>query len=186
MTTPLPSTPPATAASDDYTYGMQVDVPLPQILAALTDDAVISRWWTAATRSERHGDEVRLFAGGDASFVDFTVEHSPGTGEVAWAVTACVEPDWVGTRPSFSVRANDDGTHAVGFRHVGLRPALRLLRPVPSRLEPLHAQPAPVPRDRKRPAERAARHLGVMRTTPPYPPCVGFSVDARKNIAGQR
>ena len=124
MTTPLPSTPPATAASDDYTYGMQVDVPLPQIIAALTDDALISRWWTAATRSERHGDEVRLFAGGDASFVDFTVEHSPGTGEVAWAVTACVEPDWVGTRPSFSVRANDDGTYAVGFRHFGLRPAL--------------------------------------------------------------
>ncbi len=124
MTTPLPSTLPTTSASDDYTYGMQVDVPLPQILAALTDDTVICRWWTAATRSERHGDDVRLFAGGDASFVDFTIEHAAGTGEVAWAVTACVEPDWVGTRPSFSVRPNDDGTFSVGFRHVGLRPAL--------------------------------------------------------------
>jgi len=124
MTTPLPCTLPATAASDDYTYDMQVDVPLPQILAALTDDTVICGWWTAATRSERHGDDVQLFAGGDASFVDFTVEHTSGTGEVAWAVTACVEPDWVGTKPSFSVRANDDGTYAVGFRHVGLRPAL--------------------------------------------------------------
>lgn len=124
MTARSSSAPPITAASDDYTYGMQVDVPLPQILAALTDDAVISRWWTAATRSERHGHDVRLVSGAGAPFVDFTIEHTPGTGEVAWAVTACVEPDWVGTKPSFSVRPNDDGTHAVEFRHVGLRPAL--------------------------------------------------------------
>jgi hypothetical protein len=123
MTTRSPSTPPITAAPENYTYAMQVDVPRPQILAALTDDAVICSWWTAATRSERHGDDVSLFRD-DASFVDFTIEHTPGTGAVAWAVTACIEPDWVGTTPSFSVRPNHDGTFRVEFRHVGLRPAL--------------------------------------------------------------
>ena len=123
MTARTASTP-LTATADDYAYDMRVDVPLPQILEALTDDAVIRGWWTAATRSERHGNDVRLFSGDNDSFVDFTVEHTPGTGDVTWAVTACVEPDWVGTRPSFSVRANDDGTHTVEFHHVGLRPAL--------------------------------------------------------------
>jgi len=124
MTTRSASTLPTTAAPDDYAYDMQVDVPLSQIVEALTDDAVIRRWWTAATRSERHGNDVRLVSGDGDPFVDFTVEHTPGTGDVAWVVTACVEPDWVGTTPSFSVRPNEDGTHAVEFHHVGLRPAL--------------------------------------------------------------
>ena len=124
MTTPSPSAPPVAAASDDYTYAMQVDVPRQQILSALTDDALIRRWWTAATRSERHGDDVRLFMGGDAPLVDFTIEHAPGTGIVTWAVTACVVEDWVGTTPSFSVRPNSDETSIIEFRHVGLGPAL--------------------------------------------------------------
>jgi len=32
--------------------------------------------------------------------------------------------DWIGTKPSFSVREDGDGTCAVEFRHIGLRPAL--------------------------------------------------------------
>ena len=125
MTTRSSLAPPVTAASGDYTYEMQVHVPRPQIIEALTDDTVISRWWTAVTRSERHGDEVQLFMGSDAPFVFFTVEHTPGTSEVTWTVTDCaVMADWVGTKPSFSVRGNGDGTSAIEFRHVGLRPTL--------------------------------------------------------------
>ena len=86
----------------------------------------ISRWWTAVTRSERHGNEVRLRAGADDTpFVSFTVEHAPGTGEVIWTVTDCaVMADWVGTKPSFFVEQNHDGTCTIDFRHVGLSPAL--------------------------------------------------------------
>jgi hypothetical protein len=123
MTTRVPSTPPLTAASDDYTYEMQVQTPLPQIIAAVTDGDVIRRWWTAATSAERQGDDVRLLRDG-APFVCFTVDHTPGTSEVTWTVTACVMEDWVGTKPSFSVRQNQNGTRAVEFRHIGLRPAL--------------------------------------------------------------
>jgi hypothetical protein len=123
MTTPSPSAPPLIATSDDYTYEMQVRAGLPQIIAAVTDDALIRSWWTAATRSERHGNDVRLFMGGDAHLVDFTID-APDTSDVIWTVTTCVMEDWVGTKPSFSVRQNDDGTCAVEFRHVGLRPTL--------------------------------------------------------------
>jgi uncharacterized protein YndB with AHSA1/START domain len=125
MTTRSHLAPPADAATDDYTYEMQVHVPEPQIIEALTDGEVISRWWTAATRSERHGNEVRLLMGGDAPFVSFAVEHTPGTGEVTWTVTDCaVMADWVGTRPSFSAVPNSDGTCTIAFRHIGLNPAL--------------------------------------------------------------
>ena len=118
------STVPSTAASDDYAYATTVRAPLPRVIAAVTDDALIRGWWTAATRSERDGDDVRLFTDDGRLMVEFTIEHTPGSGVVTWPVTACVEPDWIGTRPSFSARRSDDGTTAVEFRHVGLRPAL--------------------------------------------------------------
>ena len=125
MTTRPALATPVTGAADDYTYEMQVRVPLAQAVEAVTDDAVISRWWTAVTRSERHGDEVRLFVGADAPFVFFTVDHAPDTGVVTWTVTACaVMADWVGTRPSFLVQPSDDGTCSIEFRHIGLTPTL--------------------------------------------------------------
>ncbi len=117
--------PPATANAGDYTYEMRVHVPLPQIIEAVTDGTVIGGWWTVVTRSERHGNEVRLFVGGDAPFVFFTVALAAGTGEVTWTVTDCaVMADWVGTVPSFSAQQNDDGTCTVAFRHIGLTPEL--------------------------------------------------------------
>jgi hypothetical protein len=125
MTARSPVAPSDAAAVDDYTYAIQVHVPVPQIIEALTDDTVISRWWTAATRSERRGDEVQLFMGDGAPFVSFVVEHVPGTTEVAWLVTDCaVMTDWVGTKPSFSLRPDGDGSCSVEFRHIGLRPTL--------------------------------------------------------------
>ena len=117
--------PPDTTAAGDYTYDMRVHAALPQVIEALTDDGAIGRWWTAVSATERHGDEVRLFMGGDAPAVVVTIEHTPGTGEVTWVVTDCaVMADWVGTKPTFSAQAKDDGTCAIEFRHVGLQPAL--------------------------------------------------------------
>jgi uncharacterized protein YndB with AHSA1/START domain len=125
MTTRSPSAPTVATAADDYAYEMQVHASLPQVIAALTDGALISRWWTVVTRSERNGDEMRLFVGDDAPFVFFTVEHLPGTGDVTWTVTDCaVMADWDGTQPSFSVQQHDDGTSSIEFRHIGLSPAL--------------------------------------------------------------
>lgn len=123
MTTYSPSTGALTAASDDYTYEMQVHAPQAQIISAVTDGELICRWWTAATSFERHGEQVRLLRD-DTSFVSFTIDEAPGTNEVTWTVTGCVVEDWIGTMPSFSVHDNDDGTCAVEFRHIGLRPAL--------------------------------------------------------------
>ncbi len=125
MTAADTSTAPRMAHSaEDYTYDMRVTVALRQIIDALTDETTICRWWTVMTGSARQGDEVQLLMAGHAPLV-FTIEHAPGSGEVAWAVTACgVLPDWVGTKPSFSVRSNADGSCDLSFRHVGLRPAL--------------------------------------------------------------
>ena len=125
MATRSPSAPPVAIVRDDYTYEMQVHVPRPDVIEALTDADVIGRWWTAVTQIERHGDEVQLFMGGDGPAVVCTIEQSQATGAVTWTVTDCpVMDDWVGTKPSFSVQANADGTTTIAFRHVGLSPAL--------------------------------------------------------------
>ena len=123
MTTRSASTP-LIASSDDYSYEMHVHASPQQIIAAVTDGELICQWWTSAARSEHHADDVRLFMSDGGRLIDFTLDHSAGTDEVVWAVAACVMEDWVGTMPSFSVRQNDEGTCAVEFRHIGLRPAL--------------------------------------------------------------
>jgi len=125
MTTRPGLAPSVSAGTGDYTYEMQVPVPLPKIIEALTDAGVISRWWTAVNRTERRGDEVQLYMGGEAPAVVCTIEQTSGTGEVTWTVTDCpVMADWVGTKPSFSVQPNADGTTTIAFRHIGLSPAL--------------------------------------------------------------
>lgn len=124
MTTPAFATLPLSPAADDYTYATCVDVPVPQIFVALTDEVVIRGWWTAATSSLRHDDDVQLCMGDNVPLVAFTIDHAPGAVEVAWTVTGCVVEDWVGTRLTFTVRANHDGTSTVEFRHLGLRPTL--------------------------------------------------------------
>jgi hypothetical protein len=123
MSTPTFASPPV-ASVDDYAWVGHVDASMAQVLEAVSDEGVICRWWTAATSSERRGDDVQLFTADGRLLVRFTVQHVPGTKEVAWAVTGCVVGDWVGTTPTFSWRPGDGGTCVVEFRHIGLRPSL--------------------------------------------------------------
>ena len=111
-----------TEAPDDYTYEMRVQVPVAQAIAAVSDGALICRWWTAAQRFEFAGGEMRLIRD-DVAWVCFTIEHANAT-EVVWTITECVIEDWIGTRPTFTARSNDDGTTSVDFCHIGLRPTL--------------------------------------------------------------
>jgi len=106
----------------DYRYTMEVAVPIERIIAAVTDDAEIVRWWTAVSASERNGDEIRLVMGDQSLTV--TLER-PAEGEVIWTVRSCeMAPDWVGTEPTFTIRPNDAGNNELTFRHVGLVPSL--------------------------------------------------------------
>ncbi len=123
MPTRSASAPSVAATSDDYTYEMRVYASPQEIIAAVTDGDLICQWWTAASRSERHGADVQLFRG-DTPFICFTLDEAPDARQITWTVTTCVMDDWVDTLPSFSVRQNNDGTSTVEFRHVGLRPTL--------------------------------------------------------------
>ncbi len=113
-----------TSPSDnaDYHYTMHIDVPASQIIEAITDETKIMGWWTAVSAAQRNGDQVRLEMGDQ--YLALTVEQ-PADGEVTWTVTTCeMAPDWVGTIPSFSIRAHGDDSCELEFRHLGLVPSL--------------------------------------------------------------
>ena len=119
-----PSRPTDSAAGDaaDYRYTMDIDAPVERIIEAVTDETAIVRWWTSVSASERHGDEVRLVMGGQS--LTFAIA-CPADGEVTWTVSTCeMAPDWVGTKPSFSIRPGGDGATRLEFRHIGLVPSL--------------------------------------------------------------
>ncbi|HVA43523.1 MAG TPA: SRPBCC domain-containing protein [Acidimicrobiales bacterium] len=123
MTTPSAASSPIGVGPADYRYAMQLEVPVARIIGAVTDEIEIQAWWTSVSATERHGDQLRL-AMGDQSLV-FTVAHNPEDDVVTWSVTTCeMAPDWVGTKPTFSIRPDQDGNSELEFRHVGLVPSL--------------------------------------------------------------
>jgi hypothetical protein len=47
---------------------------------------------------------------------------------VQWTCTSCdFMPDWVGTRPTYTIIPLDDGTTEVQFRHIGLTSELECI-----------------------------------------------------------
>lgn len=119
--TPTPASP--ASAAQDYAHDLRVKATRPEVIAALTDETVISRWWTVVTSTARQGDDVQLLMGDRELMVAFTVGRTDPE-RISWAVTSCVVADWVGTTPTFELHSNADGSCDISFRHVGLVPAL--------------------------------------------------------------
>jgi uncharacterized protein YndB with AHSA1/START domain len=112
-----------TDAITDYRRGLEVQAGPEAVITALTDAAEILRWWTSFTAATCEGDEVTLSTPREDEPLTFVVER-PAPDVVSWRVTACgFLPDWVGTRPTFVVRAAA-GRTALELHHVGLSPAL--------------------------------------------------------------
>ena len=88
MTTRSSLSSPLTAATDDYTYEMRVQVPLAQIIEAVTDDTVISRGFTGKTlravrnewtqHIEEHPEELAKFPEQMARAVQANALHLGG------------------------------------------------------------------------------------------------------------
>ena len=104
----------------DYQKTVRVQASPDALFNAITTASGLTAWWTEATGS---GD-----TGGDLEFVMSApeplrvhVDAATRPRSVQWTVTECsFEPDWVGTRPTFTITAVDDSTSELEFRHVGL------------------------------------------------------------------
>jgi uncharacterized protein YndB with AHSA1/START domain len=114
------------ATEADYQLTMRVAAPPAAAFDALTTPAGLAAWWVPVTGSGLAGGELRFSMNAPEPLV-IQVEQAVRPAVVRWAVTACdFEPDWVGTRPAFTITPAGDGCQ-VSFRHHGLTAQLECI-----------------------------------------------------------
>ncbi len=80
----------------------------------------LAAWWTEVTGSGEAGGELRFFFDPPEPCVMHVDEATRPT-SVRWTVTDCdFLPDWVGTRPTFTIAPVDGDACDLHFRHDGL------------------------------------------------------------------
>jgi uncharacterized protein YndB with AHSA1/START domain len=114
-----------TSPITDYEKKLRVQAPPEALFDALTTASGLSAWWTRATGSGDTGGELRFFMSAPDPLLIHVDEATRPT-SVRWTVTECsFEPDWVGTRPTFTITpvegtSSDREVSELEFRHHGL------------------------------------------------------------------
>ena len=113
-----------TGSSTDYRKTIVVTAAPDALFDALTEPSGLSAWWTRATGSGEAGGELSFFFDSPDPCV-MHVDQARRPVAVRWTVTACdFLPEWVGTRPSFTITPLDADATELHFVHEGLTPEL--------------------------------------------------------------
>lgn len=108
------------ATSADYETTISVKASPDAVFDAITTTGGLGAWWNPATGSGETGGELRFVMNAPEPLV-IHVDEAIRPMSVRWTVTDCVFlPDWVGTRPTFTITPVDGDTTEVHFRHHGL------------------------------------------------------------------
>jgi uncharacterized protein YndB with AHSA1/START domain len=95
------------------------------VFGALTTASQIAAWWAPATGSAAEAGTLRISFDTITEPLVMRVERATPSSAVTWNVEACAFlPDWVGTKPAFTLSRSAAGGCNVDFRHEGLRPQL--------------------------------------------------------------
>jgi uncharacterized protein YndB with AHSA1/START domain len=114
-------------ASDDYEKTILIDAAPDAVFDALTTTDGLTAWWTRADGSGVTGGELVFTMNAPTPCV-MHVDDATRPTHVQWTVTECdFEPDWVGTRPTFTITSVDGGASEVHFVHQGLTPELECI-----------------------------------------------------------
>lgn len=116
----------STASDDSHTRTYLIEATGEQVHHALTHPQSISSWWntTSTTGSGQTGGELRISFGAEPEPTVMLVLAAHRPSVVIWEVAASpLVPDWVSTRPTFTISTTSDGRR-LGFAHHGLGPAL--------------------------------------------------------------
>jgi uncharacterized protein YndB with AHSA1/START domain len=110
---------PATAGQD-YHKTIRVKAAPDALFDAITTADGLAAWWNRVTGSGEAGGELRFYMKAPEPLV-IRVDEATRPRSVQWRVTDCpFLPDWVGTRPTFTITAVDGGESELDFRHHGL------------------------------------------------------------------
>ncbi len=117
--TEQPSVTPA-EASADYQKTIRVKASPGALFDALTSVSGLAAWWNPATGSGDAGGELKFVMNSPDPLV-IHVEQARRPTSVQWTVTDCpFLPDWVGTRPTFTITPVEGDASELHFRHHGL------------------------------------------------------------------
>jgi uncharacterized protein YndB with AHSA1/START domain len=109
----------------DYQKAIRVQAPPAALFDALTTASGLTAWWTPAAGSGGTDGELQFFMSAPDPLLIHVDEAARPT-SVRWTVTECsFEPDWVGTRPTFTITPGEDTSSdrevsELEFRHHGL------------------------------------------------------------------
>jgi uncharacterized protein YndB with AHSA1/START domain len=121
-TTSQPST-----TTTDYRTTFRVKASPDSIFDAITTTDGLAEWWNPATGSGTIGGELRFKMNAPEPLV-IRVDEATRATAVRWFVTECpFLPDWIGTRPTFTITSVDDDTCELDFHHRGLNQELECI-----------------------------------------------------------
>ncbi|HEX3592121.1 MAG TPA: SRPBCC domain-containing protein [Pseudonocardiaceae bacterium] len=109
-----------TGQHTDYQRTIRVRARPAALFDALTTTAGLTAWWTDASGDGDTGGEL-TFAFDPPQPCVMRVDEATRSTSVRWTVTECgFLPDWVGTRPAFTIVPVDGDASELRFRHHGL------------------------------------------------------------------
>jgi steroid delta-isomerase-like uncharacterized protein len=116
----MTSTGQLSATSADYQTTIRVKASPDALFDALTTVTGLAAWWNPVTGSGETGGELRFIMNAPEPLVIHVDEATRPT-SVQWTVTDCpFLPDWIGTRPTFTITPVDGDASELHFRHQGL------------------------------------------------------------------
>ena len=111
----------------DYQTTIRVKASPDALFDALTTVTGLAAWWNPATGSGESGGELRFIMNAPEPLV-IHVDEATRASSVRWTVADCpFLPDWVGTRPTFTITPVDDDTSELDFLHQGLSEELECI-----------------------------------------------------------
>ena len=116
----MTSTEQRSATPADYQTTIRVMATPDALFDALTTVSGLAAWWSPATGSGGTGGELSFLMNAPEPLV-IHVDDATRPTSVRWTVTDCpFLPDWIGTRPTFTITPIDGETTELHFRHFGL------------------------------------------------------------------
>lgn len=104
----------------DYQTTIRVHASPDAVFDMLTTVNGLAAWWNPATGSGETGGELRFIMSAPEPLV-IHVDEASRPASVRWTVTDCpFLPDWIGTKPTFTITPLDGDSSELHFHHQGL------------------------------------------------------------------
>ncbi|MFI6484476.1 SRPBCC domain-containing protein [Nonomuraea sp. NPDC050663] len=104
----------------DYQTTVRVKASPDALFDALTTTTSLAAWWNPVTGFGTTGGELRFHMNAPDPLV-IQVDEATRPTSVRWTVVDCpFLPDWIGTRPTFTITPGDGDAAELFFRHQGL------------------------------------------------------------------